>query len=369
MAHLLIVDDNPHNIQILATMLSQQNYSLSFAQNGQMALKLIAQQDFDLILLDIQMPDINGFEVCERLKANPQTADIPVIFITATVGSEHIIRGFKLGAVDYINKPLEQFEIQARVRTHLELKRTRDQLQKQNQELSQLNREKSRLLEIVSHDLRTPLTVIVSGLEWLKRQAQKKPEALSFITARVKKMESASERMEDMITHFLNQKSIESGQVQRSVSSFNLDQLIQEICITHREWLLAKAITLYYHPDHQIEITNDRGALVQVVENLLSNAIKFSPQHRDIWLKTSAQNQKVKIEIIDEGPGFSQEELVDLFERTGPRSAMPTFGESSTGLGLSIVRKMVKHLNGHITCRPTTQGSHFIVEFPQQLHS
>lgn len=151
---VLIVDDTPTNIQLAGSILQQENYEIAFAQNGKIALELLESHNFDLILLDIMMPEMNGFEVCKRLKASEKTKDIPVIFLSAKKEREDVIEGLKIGAVDYVTKPFNSEELIVRTRTHLELKRARDnqkrlihKLQKALAEIRQL----SGLLPICSH--------------------------------------------------------------------------------------------------------------------------------------------------------------------------------------------------------------------------
>jgi DNA-binding response OmpR family regulator len=136
---LLIIDDVSKNIQVLGHVLSKEDYSLSFAMDGRQALQLIAENDFDLILLDIMMPFMDGYEVCRRLKKIPGKGDIPVIFLTARTEAEDIVKGFQMGAVDYVTKPFNAHELHARVRTHVELKNARDTITRHNRELAQKN--------------------------------------------------------------------------------------------------------------------------------------------------------------------------------------------------------------------------------------
>lgn len=366
--HILIVDDVPHNIQIVASMLHQQDYRLSFALSGQIALSLIGKQKFDLILLDIQMPEMDGFQVCEILKAKEQTREIPVIFLTANVGPELTVRGFELGAVDYITKPVEATELRARVETHLALKQARDQVLSQNQSLQELNQDKSRLLEIVSHDLRSPLTVLVSGLEYFKRHlTQNEPGLLR----RLQNMETATARMENIIQHSLNHESIQQGQTQLNISSFVLEDSIQTILGHYQDWFRLKEIQIHVDIPSELTLNTDRTALEQILDNLLSNALKFSPKGRQIWLQAENGPQNhILIEIRDEGPGFTESDLAHMFTSQGRLSASPTSGESSLGLGLSIVKKLLELLQGQIKCTsiPGT-GACFELQIPRDLSS
>ena len=367
--HLLIVDDVAQNIQIVASMLKFDQYRLSFALSGQVALQLIEQQKFDLILLDIQMPEMDGFAVCEKLKADERTRDIPVIFLTANASTDHTIQGFQLGAVDYITKPVEPMELRARVRTHLELKLARDQILAQNEKLRHLNHEKSELLRIVSHDLRTPLTVLSSGLEFLHHHAL--PEAEPRVSRRLNNMRIATERMEAIINHFLNRDAIQLGRRMIHAETFVVPQVLSKVIRHHQEWAASKQLQLLIETSGLLEMRSDRAALEQILDNLISNAIKYSPSERKIWIRAEdADDNLVRLEIEDQGPGFTLEDQRHLFARSGRLSAEPTSGEESLGLGLSIVKRMVDLLHGRIECRSDAgQGACFILTLPRVLEA
>ena len=160
---ILIVDDTPKNVQLLGSILSKEHYEIVIAENGKEALEIINDFIPDLILLDIMMPEMDGYEVCQILKGNPETEEIPIIFLTAKSSPEDVVKGFKLGAVDYVTKPFAKLELLSRVRTHIELKIARD-LQKENlkiiteknKKLEELNNLKDKFLGIAAHDLRDP---------------------------------------------------------------------------------------------------------------------------------------------------------------------------------------------------------------------
>lgn len=363
--HLLIVDDVPQNIQIVASMLKSDHYRLSFALSGQAALNLLEQQSFDLILLDIQMPEMDGFAVCQQLKASEATRDIPVIFLTANVSTEHTIQGFQYGAVDYITKPVEPLELRARVHTHLELKHARDQILDQNERLRNLNQEKSELLRIVSHDLRTPLTVLSSGVDFLNQAI---PDPDLRIRRRLNNMRIATERMEVIIHHFLNRDAIQFGRRSVHAENFELLRTVRKVMRHHQEWANHKQIDMHVDLMTELEMASDRAALEQILDNLLSNAIKYSPPNKSIWIRARAEEQKILLEIEDQGPGFTPEEQQQLFTRSGRFSASPTSGEDSFGFGLTIVKRMVDLMQGQIHCFSNLgQGSCFLLTLPREL--
>lgn len=364
--HILIVDDLPQNIQIVASMLKNEGYQLSFASSGPLALKLARDTAFDLILLDLHMPGMDGFAVCRALKAERQTDRVPVIFLTANTSTQQAVQGFELGAVDYITKPVEPMELRARVRTHLELKKARDQILLQNEHLQLLNRSKSELLQIVSHDLRTPLTVLISGLEFFQKHLGQLPERLQ---RRLENMWLAATRMEGMIHQFLRRETILLGRRQPEISSFCVPTVIEQVLDQHREWAQRKAIAFELSGPGDLQVESDCGAFEQMLDNLISNALKYSPPKGRVFVRWEPVRAGVwQLEIEDQGPGFSPEEKQNLFEQQGPRSAAPTSGESSIGLGLTIVKKMLGLLAADISClSESPAGAHFRIRLPDRL--
>ncbi len=351
--HLLIVDDVSQNIQILATMLSVDQYRISFAQRGTTALQLLEQNLFDLILLDVQMPEMSGFEVCEAIKAKKQWADIPIIFLTAYAGSDQSVLGFKLGAVDYITKPVEPLELRARVRTHLALKKARDQVLQKNRDLQKLNHEKSQLLRFVSHDLRNPLTIMSSGLDYLDEYLEQPVEK---VQRRLMNMRVAIGRMGSIIEHFLNREVIKQGQQHVNRTHFSLADFLQDLHLHHEAAAEEKQMQLKIERK-EWQLYTDRVALQQILDNLLSNAIKYAPSQTEVTLRVTRQNGACLFCVVDQGEGFACQ-LVDN------KLVTPV----AEGLGLKIVNKMVALLHGCLMVRsePGT-GTEIEVSIPMEL--
>ncbi len=363
-AQILIVDDVAQNIQIIASMLKSKPYSLSFAQSGPVALALLNKRGFDLILLDLQMPIMDGFEVCQRVSDTLYNADTPVIFLTANAGTDLTVKGFQMGAVDYISKPVEALELQARVRTHLELKRARDQILKQNERLQELNQGKNELLSMVSHDLRNPLTVMMSGIDYLLRHV---PVSADRLQRRLKNMFLAVERMQSIIEHFLSREAIRMGYRPVHYQQVQIQQLFTSVVSHFAQQIEEKKLTIHLSTEN-FSLHTDPAVITQILDNLLSNAIKYSPPESNIQLSASLFDQQWFLSIQDEGPGFTLDEQQHLFEQAGRRSAIPTSGEASHGLGLIIVKKLVDLLKGEISCHSAPgQGACFEIDFERLL--
>jgi signal transduction histidine kinase len=361
---VLVVDDIARNLQVVGTLLRNAGYAIMPATSGAKALEGVRVQLPDLILLDLMMPEMDGLEVCRRLKADPLTQSIPVIFLTASNEMEHLVKGFEMGAVDYVTKPFNPPELLARVRTHLELKHARDTILRYGQELSRLNEEKNEFMGIAAHDLRNPLSAIKGYSEMMIEDAQALPHLELEENGR-RVLETAA-RMAEMVQNLLDANRIERGEMQLHLAPADLAAAVAAVIETHRPRAAAKQQTIHWESDAgALLVSADSTVLTQVIENLVSNAVKYSPPGAKIFVRLKSQPQSVRLEVQDEGPGLSAEDQKKLFGKFARLSAKPTGGEHSTGLGLSIVKKMVEAMNGKVWCESELgRGATFIVEFP-----
>jgi two-component system, sensor histidine kinase and response regulator len=371
---ILVVDDVQQNIQVVGTMLREAGYSIMPATNGSAALQRVQKKLPDLILLDLMMPEMDGLEVCRRLKADPATRPIPIIFLTASNEMSHLVQGLQAGAVDYVTKPFNPPELLARVRTHLELKHARDTIVRYGQELARLNEEKNEFMGIAAHDLRNPLGAIIGYAEIIAEEAaslqaspgerfERSRQEMSECATRVK---HTSNRMAEMVQNLLDANRIERGEMRVNLAPTDLGPLLNTVTETQRARAAAKqqTIQLENDPDPVVALL-DSAVTVQVLENLVSNAVKYSPPGKRISVRLTKSPTVVRCEVQDEGPGLSAEDQKKLFGKFARLSAKPTGGEHSTGLGLSIVKKMVEAMNGKVWCESDLgQGATFIVEFP-----
>jgi two-component system, sensor histidine kinase and response regulator len=363
-ATLLIVDDTPENIAVLFELLSAQNFSVLVAEDGESALNIAISEKPELILLDIMMPGIDGFETCRRLKNDPSTADIPVIFMTALVDTADKLRGFNLGAVDYVTKPFDHEEIIARIHTHLTLLHLQRELQAQNAELQRLNCEKNEFLGIAAHDLKNPLSNIRGLIDLMKMQLVSPQEQGQYLDM----IRNTVQRMFELIQNLLDANRIESGHLKVSMEAQYIGIMLERLLHNYRQMALEKNLTIHWYAPNppMIAVIADSTLLLQVLDNLLSNALKYSPQGKNIYVTVENHNDKVRCSVRDEGPGLSGDDLQKLFGKFTRLSATPTGGEHSTGLGLFIVKKLVDVMQGKIWCESTLgEGACFILELPQ----
>jgi two-component system, sensor histidine kinase and response regulator len=374
----LIVDDVVQNIEVLGIMLREHAIKVIGATSAQQALRVLETTKPDIILLDIQMPDMDGFEACERIKANPDTKDIPVIFLTARTDIADIVRGFGLGAVDFVNKPFQVAELLARVRAHVELKQLRDAalrnnaaLQSANERLQSLDQEKNELLGIVVHDLKNPLANIIFAADILEQMDESfTPEQR---LQRVSQIRTVALYMSEITSNLLDINVIESGKLALYPELHDITKSVEHFIPTYRERANAKNITLNLAlPSEPLMVFADSLRTREIIENLLSNAVKYSPEGKQVWLSfekalsaTTGAPTGVQVVVRDEGPGLTSEDKERLFGKFARLSAKPTGGEQSTGLGLSIVKKLVEAMNGRVWCESEHgKGATFRVELP-----
>ncbi|HVZ65650.1 MAG TPA: hybrid sensor histidine kinase/response regulator [Lacunisphaera sp.] len=345
---ILVVDDDRLNIRILTGILQQEGGEVASADSGEAALTAYDEFHPDLVLLDVVMPGIDGFETCRTLKRRHGDACAPVIFITARSDSADVIEGLGAGGVDYLPKPFRPQETLARIRTHLYNRLLLLQL-------SKANAAKNKLLSMVAHDLRNPLASI-RGLAAFLRDG-----AVGELTAEQRDLagtiHEASQSMLQLVNEILDVSVIESGELKLRFEPCVLASLVEKSVHLNNINAAQKgtSITLTANaPLRTVQI--DAPKIKQVVDNLLSNAVKFSPPGALIRVEVTAGDADCSVAVRDQGPGIPEEERHKLFQDFGRTSVRPTGGEHSTGLGLAICRKIVEAHQGTITAENLPGG-------------
>jgi two-component system, sensor histidine kinase and response regulator len=358
-ARILVVDDQPANIQIVGAVLGKLGHEIIPASDGATALKRVALRMPDLILLDLLMPGMNGLEVCLQLKLNPEWKEIPVIFLSAADDKDLIVRALNSGGVDYITKPFNQAELISRVRTQLALKTARDQLK-------QLAEDKDELLGILAHDLKNYLGGINMSAELISGQIEGfNNERLTQLTDN---MVRSSALAMAFVKEFLANSATDHGFVLKPIV-VNLTEIAIAAVGQYQEAARRKKIKIQADfPPEAVIARADVSALDQILDNLISNALKFSPPDKRIFISVRRAGSRAECIVRDEGPGFTAEDKEKMFRRYGRLSARPTGGEPSTGLGLSIVRKLVQAMGGELLCESNPgQGAIFTIRLPRPV--
>ncbi|QPJ64381.1 MAG: hybrid sensor histidine kinase/response regulator [Candidatus Nitrohelix vancouverensis] len=334
---ILLADDTPANIQILHRVFADQGLEIFIATSGDVALENIRRSQPDLVLLDIMMPGLSGFEVCKALKEDEATRDIPVIFISAKNETEDIVEGFDLGAVDYVVKPFRLEEVIARVTTQLRLRRV-------DQENQKLVEAKNVFLGMAAHDLRNPLVCIRGFSELLKDEDLDVESQIEYKEL----IHSVSNEMLTILNDLLDISQIESGKLKLTLKPNDLGKLVERRVHLNKNIAKKKEIQILSELESLPSVQFDFERMGQVLDNFISNAIKFSPQGTVIRVRLKQSENKARIEVVDEGPGISEDEISQLFGEFQKLSSRPTAGESSTGLGLAIVKKIVNAHGGEV---------------------
>jgi two-component system sensor histidine kinase/response regulator len=354
---LLVVDDVESNIQIIGAALGKLGYEILPARSGAQALQRLVARQPDLILLDLLMPEMDGFEVCRRIRENPHWREIPIIFLSSADDKDLIVRALESGGVDYITKPFNCAELTVRVRTQLELKIARDSLK-------QIAEDRDEMLGILTHDLKGHLGGMHMSAQILCERAEKLEDSKLRLMA--ENISFSSGQMLAFVREFLANASADYG-LKIHLESVDLAAAASRAVEPHRQVAKRKQITLQTAwPESGAHVQADLAALNQVLDNLLSNAIKFSPAEKQISVTVLSSAGHCELRIQDQGPGFTAEDKVRMFRRYARLSARPTGGEPSTGLGLSITRKLVLAIHGELTCDSTPgHGATFTLRLPR----
>lgn len=374
---ILIIDDDPQNLKLLSFTLSEAGYRVALANGGQVALDVLQRRRPDLILCDVVMPGMDGYEVCRRLKADAERADIPLIFLTAKTDTQDLLAGFGAGAVDYVTKPFSQAEVLARVRTHTELKQAHDtiktknlELESLNQHLTSLNEEKNHFLTLAAHDLKNPLSTLLLRAELAEENladySTLAPQERESLQEFMRKIQHDAQCMHGILSNLLDVNRIESGAVSLHPTRFDAVELVQDLAERYQHSATRKHLGLGLElPQTSLELVTDRQMVYQLADNLLSNAVKYSPPGSLIRVSLRQRAQAAVLSIQDQGPGFSPEDKAKMFQKFTRLSAQPTAGESSTGLGLSIVRQLAALLDADLRLESELgTGSCFLVSLP-----
>mgnify|MGYP001081107135 CR=1 FL=1 len=361
---VLVVDDTPANLKLLVEMLSRDGYKARLARNGQAALAAARARVPDLILLDISMPGMDGFQVCEALKDDPDTREVPVIFISALSDTLDKVRAFSAGGVDYITKPFQWEEVAARVRTHLELKRAREALGVSNAELNNVNGHLTRLIAVLAHDLRNPLSGFMNYPAELLDGLEDGDLSHEQLAATLEQMETEARAVYQLLEDLLTWGQSQLRQDTFAPESLELRHTVAVTLDTAVPLARRKRLTLGNAvPEHHL-VHADRAMLTAVIRNLVGNAIKFTPAGGIIVVEaTTPEPGWVEITVQDTGQGLSAERRDRLFAE--PASTPGTAQERGRGIGLVLCREFVERHGGEIRVDSTEgQGSRFRFSIP-----
>ena len=359
---ILVVDDMPSNLEILTTMLKECGHRVRPVPSGRLALEAARLQPPDLILLDINMPGMDGYQVCASLKADEKLAAVPVIFISANNEVFDKVTAFNLGGVDYVTKPFQFEEVEARVETHLELRRQRVELEKSYQNLAELEALRDSLVHMIVHDLRSPLAALVGNLELLKDGTSPlEPDQREDIEEAYK----AAKRMILMVTGVLDVHKLEAGRMSVEPVDCDARAIAREVIESLGSITEGRDLSLSASQG-EVRGMLDKGILFRVLQNLVANALKFTPpQGGTVQLQVDRNEDIIRFVVKDNGPGIPPEYHGQIFEKFG-QVAGKTYGRMfSTGLGLPFCKLAVEAHGGQIGVESEVgKGSTFWVYIP-----
>lgn len=365
-ATILVVDDNPANLRVFLDQLTRAGFRILVAPSGQRALQQLDHITPDLILLDVLMPGLDGFETCSRLKANKATKNIPVIFMTALTDTLDKVKGFDVGGVDYITKPLQYEEAIARIRTHLTIRRLQQQLEEQNAQLKHLNASKDKFLSMISHDLRSPFSSLRGLIQFTSQNLQ--GWSKSKIEEVIHLLGHSTDNLYALIENLLTWSRIQRGVIDFQPQYLQLKNTIAKDIDLFTSIAEQKQILLTNHVAEPLQVYADANMLDAVLRNLLSNAIKFTHPGGRIDVSATQNEHSITVSVTDTGIGLSEENSAKLFRIDDRYKQLGTAKEKGTGLGLILCKEFIEKNEGVIgVISQPDKGSTFFFTLPRVI--
>jgi len=370
-ALILVVDDNDRNRDMLSRRLGKQGYDVAVAENGREALEAVRTRPFDMVLLDIMMPEMDGYEVLQQLKSDEALSHIPVIMISALDEVESVVRCIEMGAEDYLPKPFNPTLLKARIGACLEKKHVRDlahrftcELQENYKRLQELEKQRDDLTHMIVHDLRTPLASVIAGMQTMEMVGDLNEDQQEMAGIAI----SGGETLLGMINDLLDVEKLESGSMQLEYSTLNASELIAGAAGQVTSLCEGKKLTLLREiaPDLP-PFQGDGSKLLRVLVNLLGNAIKFTPSGGTLTAaaKLGEDEDSLVFSVSDTGEGIPPEAFERIFEKFGQVESRQGGRMMSTGLGLTFCKLAIEAHGGHIGVESVPgEGSTFSFMIP-----
>ncbi|MBL8915339.1 MAG: hybrid sensor histidine kinase/response regulator [Archangium sp.] len=355
--NLLIVDDSTHNLEILSTLLSAHGHQVRVASGGFEALRLARQSTPDLVLLDVHMPDLDGFEVCRALRETWDSSQLPVVFLSAAQDPVNRVKAFQLGAIDFVSKPFHFPEVLARVDTHLELKRRTEELEAANARLRAIEESRRQFITALVHDIKNPLTPLMKNTEWLLDQPLPGGEAVEV----TRDLHVASHQLHRMVVSLLDVARSDEHPLTTRATTHSLAQWLDDALSLTRLQLRSQPGRL------QLDVTDaeasfDGALLARVLQNLVDNALKYTPRKLPVSVSLSRDATTLRLVVEDRGAGIRPEDRERIF---GAWTRLREDGGSGHGIGLSFCKHAVEAHGGTIRVEEAAPtGARFVVELP-----
>lgn len=360
-AMILVVDDQPVNRLLLEEILEPHGYQVVSCSDGQEALQRVQLGDVDLVLLDITMPLLDGLEVCRRLRADPATASLPIIMVTALAHREQQLDGIAAGATDYLTKPIDSANLLLRVRNALQMRRLHVRVAAQLSRLQELERLRDSLVHMLVHDLRSPLQSMVFGLDFARERARELQEAQ--LTEDLDSVANSARVLTDMVGNVLDVSRFEEGAMPLHPETFPIRSAV---CDAIDAVGGGTRVVVASDADEAAQVYADPVIVRRVVANLVANACKFSPEDCDVHVHVRRLGSHVEVRVNDAGRGIAPEHHAVIFDKFGQVTASRGEHARSSGLGLAFCKLAVEANGGTIGVDSTPgQGASFWFTLPQ----
>jgi len=362
---ILIVDDDPVQLKVVSGLLKDMPYRVMLAQNGAKALEITHKQRPDLILMDWQMPVMSGIEAIKEIRQTDTISDVPIVLTTGVMVSEKYLKmAFEEGASTYLKKPINKLELLACIHSMLNLTKSNRKVNEKKLELEELSQQKDHMISVVAHDLKSPLNKLQGMIQLTQMVGGLSEEQAEYI----RMMKDIINDGKELIRDLLDIHSFEHHGSTINISHIDVAQLVNDTTSAFQKQFHDKQIDFKLHLEvSDLHIESDEGFIKRILDNLLSNAIKFSDRGMPIDMSVYKEKEQVFFSVKDKGPGISDENKEKMFRKFQKLNAKPTAGESSTGLGLAIIKTLVEKLGGAITVHSELNiGTEFIVCLPLQ---
>lgn len=360
---ILIVDDVVSNVLLLKILLTNEKFQVITANNGTTCIEQTKKEHPDLILLDVMMPDISGFDTAVVLKKDEETKDIPIIFLTALNTPQDLVHGFQVGASDFLTKPFNKEELVMRVMQQISLVAAKRIIEKQNAELRATLSNRDKMYSVIAHDLRSPMASIRMVLNLVVASATPETVGLELYEL-LDKANRESEEVHDLLDNLLKWTKSQTGRLSVVIQDLDLNDIIPGVVEIFEMIAQTKHIKLDLQPSPQgLIVTADNDMLKTVLRNFLSNAIKFSPENSSIEIRMNAEGEYAKISVTDHGVGIASDRIGSIFKKGD--TTYGTGGEEGSGLGLQLCQDFARKNGGDCFVESVEgQGSTFSFTVP-----
>ena len=360
---ILIVDDVVSNVLLLKILLTNEKFQVCTANNGTTCIEMAKKEHPDLILLDVMMPDISGFDTAVILKKDDETKEIPIIFLTALNTPADLVHGFQVGANDFLTKPFNKEELVMRVMQQISLVAAKRIIEKQNAELLATLNNRDKMYSVIAHDLRSPMASIRMVLNLVVQSSS--PETVGAeLYALLDQANRESEEVHDLLDNLLKWTKSQTGRLNVVLQDLDLNDIIPGVVEIFEMIAQTKKIKLDLQCiDDKLVVVADNDMLKTVVRNFMSNAIKFSPEGSSIEIIMQKEGDFAKVSVRDHGVGIAADRIGTIFHKG--ETTYGTGGEEGSGLGLQLCQDFARKNGGDCTVESVEgQGSTFSVLIP-----